>query len=134
MGPPPMLCRQLRIWSWWGIVPTLVACLALVGGIAVVPATWPEEETPSLTPTNYALPLTAVAENSGVRIERQAQSHRLFIKKPERSARLSTAQRDPTLRHCRPIPQGFRALPRRNLHAARSRPSSSDDPSDPLLS
>jgi len=129
-----MLCRQLRIWPWRGIVPALVACLALIGEIAVVPATWPEEETTSFTPTTHYLPLTGLAESSGVRIEKQAQSHRPLIRKPNRTARLSTAERDLGLCHCSPIPQAFRALSRRNLYAARSRPSSPDDLSDPLLS
>jgi hypothetical protein len=134
MGPPPMLCRRLRIRSWWGIVPTLVACLALVGANALTPATWPEEEAPSLAPTTHNFPLAALAETSGVRIEKQAQSHRPLIRKPDRTARLSTAERDPGLRHRSPIPQAFRTLPRRSLYAARSRPNSPDDPSDPLLS
>jgi hypothetical protein len=129
-----MLCRKLRTRPWRGIIPTLVACIALVGGIAVIPTTWPEEETPSLTPTTRDLPLTALAESSGVRIQKQAQSHRIFIKKPERSTRLSAAERAPSPRSCIQTTQAFRSLPRRHLYAARSRPISPDDPSDPLLS
>lgn len=129
-----MVCRKLRARSWRGITPTLVACLALIGGIPIIPATWPEEGTASLTPTNHDLPLTALAESSGVRIEKQAHSHRLVIKKPDRSARLSTAERAPGPRPFTSSTQAFRRLPRRQLYAARSRPSAPDDPGDPLLS
>lgn len=129
-----MLCRRLRIRPWQSIAPTLVACLALIGGLAVVPATWPEEETPSLTPASDNLPLTALAESAGVRVEKQAQSHRPFIKKPDRSARLFSPGRGLSLRPWNPTLQAFQALPRRGLYAARSRPSSPDDSSHPLLS
>jgi hypothetical protein len=129
-----MLCRQLRIWPWRGIVPALVACLALIGANALTPATWPEEETASFTPTTHHLPLTGLAESSGVRVEKQAQSHRPFIKKPDRSARLFSPGRGLSLRPWNPTQRVFRALPRRSLYAARSRPGSPDDPSDPLLS
>lgn len=129
-----MLCRKLRVGSWRGMTPTLVVSLALIGGIAFIPPGWVEDETPSLTPAAHDVPLAAVAENSGVRIEKQAQSQRIFIKKPERSARLSSAERAPGLRPSYPTPQAFRSLPRRQLYAPRSRPSSPDDPSDPLLS
>lgn len=130
----PMLCRRLRARSWRGITPALVVCLALIGGIPVIPATWPEEDTPSLTPTNHDLPLTALAEGSGVRIEKQAQAHRLVIRKPDRSARLSTAERAPSARPLAPTTLAFHSLPRRQLYAARRGPSIPDDPSDPLLS
>jgi hypothetical protein len=129
-----MLCRRLRIRPWRGMTPGLIACLALIGGIAVIPATWPEEETPSLTPTNRDLPLTALAESTGVRIEKQAQSHRPVVKRPERSGRLSSAEQAPRPRPFTPTAQAFHSLPRRQLYAARSRPISPDDPSDPLLS
>lgn len=129
-----MLCRRLRIRPWPGIASTLVACLALIGGIAVIPATWSEEETPSLTPTNHDLPLIALANSTGVRVAKQAQSHRPFIKKPDRSGRLSAPGRGLSLRPWNPALQAFRALPRRSLYAPRSRPSSPDDPSHPLLS
>lgn len=129
-----MVCRKLRIQPWPGIAPTLVACLALIGGTAAIPTTWSDEEIPSLTATNQDIPLTALENRTGVRVEKQAQSHRPFIKKPDRSLRFSSAERRPNLRHCSPILQAIRALPRRNLYTTRSRPSSPDDPSDPLLS
>lgn len=129
-----MRCRRLRIRSWWSITPTLIACLALVGGIAVIPATWPDGEFPSLTPTTHNLPLSALAEASAVRIEKQAQSHRLSIKKPERGAWTSATERMASSRPIPPTPPAFRSLPRRHLYAPRSRPSSSDDPSHRLFS
>ena len=129
-----MLCRRLRIRPWRGIAPAVVACLALIGGLAVIPTTWPEEETPSLTPTSHNLPLTALAESAGVRVEKQAQSHRPFIKKPDRSTRLFSRERGLSLRPWNPTLRVFRALPRRSLYAARSRPGPPDDPSRPLLS
>jgi len=113
---------------------TVVTCLALAGGTIIVPQAWPEDEVPSLTPTNRNLPLNALAENPGARIEKQAQSHRLFIKRPERSARLMCPERALTSRPCNPGPQALRSLPRGNLSPARSQPNSPDDPSQPLLS
>ncbi len=113
---------------------TVVTCLALAGGTIIVPQAWPEDEVPSLTPTSRNLPLNALAENPGARIEKRAQSHRLFIKKPERSARLTPAERAPNTRPFTPAPQAFRSFPRRHRSAAQIRPSSPDDPSQPLLS
>jgi hypothetical protein len=129
-----MRCRRLRLRSWWSITLPLIVCLALVGGIAVIPATWPDEGFPSLTPTTHDLPLSALAEASAVRIEKQAQSHRLSIKKPERGVRPSTTERMANSRPSPPTPRAFRSLPRRHLYAPRSRPSSPDDPSNRLLS
>lgn len=129
-----MLCRTLRTWSCQGIFPTLFVCLALVGGLTALPPAWPEDETSSLTPAAHNVPLTAVTESAGVRIEKQAHSHRLILKRPDRSTRLSSAERSPSLRACNPTAQAFHSLPRRQLYAARSRPISPDDPSDPLPS
>ena len=130
----PMLCRRLRAGSWRGVAPTLLVCFALIGGVAPMPSTSPEDETPSLAAAAHAVPLAALAESSGIRIEKQAQSHRLFIKKPERSGRVSPAERAPSLRSRTPTTQTPRSLPRCSLYSARSRPGPPDEPSDPLLS
>lgn len=125
-----MLCRRLRVRSWPGAGTTLVLCLALTGGLAVLPPVWLEDETPALAPAAHDIPLTAVAEGSGVRLEKQAQSPRLVIRRPERGARLSSAGRVPRPRPFTPTTQAFRSLPRRQLYAAGNRGSSPDDPSD----
>jgi hypothetical protein len=125
-----MLCGALRARPWGGVAPSLVACLALVAGIAVIPATWPEEEAPSLTLTTRNFPLTALAEGGGIRVEKQAQPHRPVVKKPEGTERLSTVERGANLRPSNATSHILRSLPRRNTYATRDHPSSSDDPSD----
>lgn len=129
-----MLHRKLRLCSLPRLSVALAVCLAVAAGMFVFPSAWPADEIPSLTPGARSLPLTAVAENLGVRLEKQAQSHRLFIKRPERSARLICPDRPPTPWPRNPALQAFRSLPRGHLSAAPSRPNSPDDPSQPLLS
>lgn len=129
-----MLCRRLRIRPWRGIPLALVACFALIGGIAILPITWSEEETPSLTPTTHTVPLTAVAESTGVRIEKLAQSHRPLITKLDRHARVAAAIRAPNLRRLSAPSQIWVTLPGRHPYAPRSQPSSPDDPSHSPLS
>lgn len=129
-----MLCRKLRCASWWGLFPALGVCLALIGGMALLPPAWLEDEIPSLTAASHALPLTAIAENPGLRFEKQAQSQRPFLKRPERTSRLSAGIRASSFRSSALRPRAFRGLPRRHLYAPRSRPSSPDDPSQLPLS
>jgi hypothetical protein len=129
-----MVCRNLRSRPRRGLVLSLAVCLALAGGITIPPPPWLEDGTASLTSTARDLPLSALATNPNVRIEKQAQSHRLSVKKPERGARLSTAPGNSRARPLARTSQAFRSLPRRPLHTVRLGPNSPDDPSQPLLS
>lgn len=129
-----MVCRNLRNRSWCGIILSLTVFVALTWAITILPPLWPEDETASLTSRAPDRPLTALATNPNLRIEKQAQSHRLSLKKPERGARLSPT---PGIAPPRPLmrtPQASRILPRRQLHMARPGPGSPDDPSQPFLS
>jgi hypothetical protein len=78
--------------------------------------------------------LTALAERSGIRAEKQAQPHRFVVKKAERTERLSTGERGANLRPGNATSHTPRALPRRSTYATRDLPGSPDDPSDPLPS
>lgn len=129
-----MLCRKLRCTSWRGLFPALGVCLAVIGGMVLLPPAWLEDEIPSLTAASHTLPLTAIAENSGLRFEKQAQSQRPFLKRPERTSRPSAGTRVSSLRSSALRPRAFRGLPRRHLYAPRSGPSAPDDPSHSPLS
>ena len=129
-----MVCRNLRNRSWRGLTLRLAVCLALAWPITVLPPPWLEDESASLTSAVPDLPLTALTTNPNVRIEKQAQSHRLSVKKPQRGARLSPIPGIPRPSPMMRTPQAFRNHPRRPLHTVHSRPSSSDDPSQPFLS
>ncbi len=129
-----MLCRSLRSLPCWRLPLVVPLCLALVAATGVVPRVASEQQTPSLTIRAPELPLTALAETSGVRIEKQAHSQRPSLRKPDRIARLVI----PVAREHGPrlsvhIQHFFRNHPRRQLHAIRTAPRSSDDPSRLLL-
>lgn len=129
-----MVCRNLRNRSRCGIILSLIVCVALAWAITILPPLWLEDETPSLTSSAPGLPLSALTINPNVRIEKEAQSHRLSVKKPERGARLSSA---PGISRARPLArtsQAFRSLPRHPLHTVRLGSSSPDDPGQPFLS
>ncbi len=133
--PVSMLCRSLRSLPCWRLPLVVPMCLALVGGFPVPPPAVTAGQVPSLTIRALDFPLTALAETSGVRIEKQAELQRPSVRKPDRAARLIP----PVVRDRRPrwnvrIQHVFRNLPRRQLHAVRITPGSSDDPSSPLLS
>lgn len=129
-----MLCRSLRNLRWSRLALSLALCLALIGGIATLPSAWPEDETPSLTIRTYNFPLTALAANSGLRIERQAQPHRLSFPKPGHSARLTSIARPAAPNPRTQANRAYRAFPRRLLHPGHLKPRSPDDPGSPLLS
>ena len=109
-------------------------CLALTAGVTGLPSAWPEDGTPSLTPSGHDLPLTALMGNPGVRNEKQAQAQRLSIKRPERAARLSLVTVVANPRPSIPSWQIYRSLPRRLLPAVHIESNSPDEPSDPFLS
>jgi hypothetical protein len=130
-----MVCRNLRSFLNWRLPLIVPVCLAMLGRIAIPPPAVSADQVPSLTIRAPEFPLAALAETAGIRIEKQAQSQRPSIRKLDRASRLIIA----VVRHRGPrlnvrIQHVFRNLPRRQLHAMRLTPSSSDDPSSPLLS
>jgi len=129
-----MGCRRLRSQPWLGLAPSSIVCLTLIAGCVFLPPTWPEDRAPSLTAATHEVPLAAVAETSGIRIQKQGQSHRLFLKKPERMLRFSSVEPVTGVRPYGFIPHASTGLARRSLYPPRSQPSSPDDPSDSLLS
>ena len=129
-----MVCRRFRGQRWLGLASISIVCLALIAGCIFLPPTWFDDQAPSLTPAAHNLPLAAVAETSGTRVEKQAQSHRLFLKKPERTARFSSVERVTGIHRYGFIRHASIGFPWRHLHPPRSQSSSPDDPSDSLLS
>ncbi len=130
-----MLCRSLRELPYCRLPLIVLVCLVLVVGIGIPPLALRAEQVPSLTIRAHELPLIALAETSGVRIEKQAQAPRPFLRKPDRTARLVTpVARDHGARMGVRIQHVFRNLPRRQLHALRITPRSPDDPSSLLRS
>ena len=128
-----MGCRRLRSQPWLGLAPSSIVCLTLIAGCVFLPPTWPEDRAPSLTAATHEVPLAAVAETSGIRIQKQGQSHRLFLKKPERMLRFSSVEPITGVPPYRFIRHTSTSLARRH-HLPRSQSSSPDDPGDSLLS
>jgi len=129
-----MMCQTFRSLRWLGLASSSVVCLVLIAGYSLVPPTWTEDQTPSLTPAAHDLPPAAVPQTSGARIEKQAQSLRLFLKKPERTARFPSLEQAAGVRPHGFIRHASSSFPWRHLYAPRSQSSSPDDPSDSLLS
>lgn len=130
-----MLCRNLRRLPYWRLPLIVPVCLALLGGIVVLPSPVGADQIPCLTIRAPEFPLAALAETSGIRIEKQAQSQRPFIRKPDRVSRvIIPVVRNRSARLNVRIQHVCRNLPRRQLHAIRLTPRSSDDLSSPLLS
>ncbi len=128
-----MLCRNLRELPYGRLPLVVLVCLALAAGVGIPTLAISVDQTPSLTIRAPEFPLAALAETSGVRIEKQAQSPRPCIRKPDRMARLVVpVARDHGARIGVRIQHVFRSLPRRQLHAVRITPRSSDDPSSLL--
>ncbi len=125
-----MLCRNLRELPYGRLPLIVLVCLALAAGVGIPPLVPSADQTPSLTIRAPEFPLAALAETAGVRIEKEAQSPRPSIRKPNRMARLLIpVARDHGARIGVHIQHVFRNLPRRQLHAVRITPRSSDDPS-----
>ncbi|HSB72439.1 MAG TPA: hypothetical protein VLT62_24180 [Candidatus Methylomirabilis sp.] len=129
-----MICKALRNLVWVRVALILAIGAALAGGLVTPPPAWSESEAPSLTIRAPELPLTALVGNPAIRLEKQAQSHRLNLHKPGQSARLSVVIRDPSPRLRTQTLRAFRGFPRRLLHPGHVKPRPADDPSNPLLS
>ncbi len=131
--PAAMLCRRLRELPYWRLPLIVFVSLALIVGIGIPPLVLHAEQTPSLTIRAHELPLIALAETTGIRIEKQAQSQRSSLRKPDRIAHLvMPVAHDHGPRLSVRIQHVFRNLPRRQLHALRVTPRSPDDPSSLL--
>jgi len=132
----PMICRQLRGLSSDHLSVSLAICIAVSGlSFMAVPTLLPsEDETPTITLRGPSLPWAAVAEGTRLRLEKQAQTNRVSLKKPARSAHQAAANTHQVrVQHLRP-PQFSRDLPRRSLPAQRFTSRSSEDSGDPYLS
>jgi hypothetical protein len=109
----------------------LVAC----GWLLSLPADLPSDtEPPALASLTRGHPITALAESSGVRLEKPAQSHRTSLKKPEFGGRLAKTTAAPNASSSVQHRQPLWDFPRRHLAAARLIPRSPDDSADPLPS
>ena len=131
-----MICRYLRGHLSSDLSVGLAICVAVSGlSVMVVAPLMPsEDEAPTITLRGPSIPWAAVAEGVGLRLEKQAQTNRVSIQKPSRSAHLAAvkAQQVRAL-HFRP-PQSSRDLPRRLLPARHFSVSSPEDSGDPYLS
>ncbi len=108
----------------------LAAVLAVVPGFAPAPPSADEQRVPSLVMRAPEIPLAAVTPAGGVRVEKQVQSQRLSLLKPDRSGRhLATASRATSLQPQPLLHRTYRDLPQRPLPTRRSTPRAPDDPS-----
>jgi len=130
-----MLCRTLREMRLGDMILCVLVCLAMAGGFPTPPKAWPEDETPTIGLWTPAFPLVALAANSPLRIEKQAQTNRLTLHKPQRSSHFSAAEQ---VQMIQPRPQvrnqTSSTLPRRFLPSRHMVPHGPDDSGDPFLS
>lgn len=111
-----------------------VVCLVLTGSIPVLPP-FEEDETLAIVFRAPSWPLHALAENSPVRIEKQAQTHRFMLHKPHRHGTLLAIERAAPIQARHQASHGLtRILPRKFLPARHIVPRGPDDSVDPLLS
>ena len=108
----------------------LGVCLALLSAITILPATWLEDATLSLTSTGQDLLVTAVIVDPGVRVAKRTRSEYLSVKEPKRGTRIAQTLSPPSHRVSRQTGRIFRNLPRRQYHPARPKPISPDAPTD----
>ncbi len=129
-----MLCRQLRNLVFGRLALAAAVCLALfVSGGPGTPTLPGERQAPSLVLRTIEFPLAVLALGGAVRLEKQAQTPRFVLHRPNRISRLSPAECArpfavrPELRHT------LRVLPRRGLPARRLMPRAPSDAGDPFL-
>jgi hypothetical protein len=112
----------------------VVVCLVLIGSIPTLPP-FAEDETPAMVFRAPSRPIHALAENSPVRLEKQAQTQRFSLHKPHRNGILTSVERAPAIQQRPQVRQRpARALPRRFLPSRHTVPRAPDDSVDPLLS
>jgi hypothetical protein len=111
-----------------------VVCLVLTSSFPAL-SPFDEDETPSIVFRAPSWPLHALAENSPLRLEKQAQTQRFSLHKPHRNGLLTSAERSPAIQQRPQVRQRpARALPRRFLPSRHTIPRAPDDSVDPLLS
>jgi hypothetical protein len=129
-----MLCRALRSVSVgrWALAGLL--CLALTWGTAApTRLSVADDGSTSIGLRAPEVPLAALETTSGIRFEKQGQTVRLTLHKPERSAHRSSTERScgvlsrPKPRHTLPL------LPRRLLPPRHMTPRAPNDAGDPFL-
>lgn len=130
-----MICRWLRSSTWRRLAPGVALWLAACGWLLGLPADLPSDnEPPVLAPLTHGHPITALAENSGMRLQKPAQSYRTSLKKPEFGGRLPRPTAVPSIITSAQHHQPRWDLPRRHLAAARLIPRAADDSADPFPS
>ena len=131
-----MICRKLRSRALGRLVVSLALSLALVG-TATVAAPFPAREGDESTAMVFRaieVPLLALAPDAAVfRIEKQAQTPRYVLQKPERSGRLTAADWKQSLHTWSALHHCARVLPRRILASRQVALRSPSDASDPFL-
>jgi hypothetical protein len=130
-----MICRALRSLAWRWLAPGVGLWLVACGWLLALPADLASDTEPlALAPLTRSHPLTALAENSGVRLEKPAQSHRTSLKRPGLGGCLPrpTTLLPVTASAQRRQPRWD--LPRRHLAVARLIPCSADGSVDPFPS
>jgi hypothetical protein len=107
----------------------------MAGIVAAQPPAWPEDDGPSFTVPSATSAMLAIAEGSSPRLQKQAQTKRLSLHKPQLGSRISSAeyarivQPRPHIRH-----QRSSLLPRRLLSVRQLVPRGPDESGDPFLS
>jgi hypothetical protein len=104
--------------------------LVLSGGLAGAPPPSLHDSLPSLAPRASEIPVAAVVGNALPRQEKQLQSQRVTLQKPERATRHLAASQRPAAPPSRvSLRSPSRDLARRSLPTRRATPRAPDDPS-----
>jgi hypothetical protein len=130
-----MICWVLRgpVWRW--LAPALAICLVATGWLMILPRALPgDDDPPAFAPLAQDHPNAALAETTGVRMEKPAQLHRPSFKKPETGARIVRLGASPTVRATTGHRPSLWNLPRRQLFSVQSILHLPDDSADPFPS
>ena len=129
-----MLCRALRNVSVgrWALAGLL--CLAVIWGTAeTTRLSFDDNGTTSIGLRAPDVPLVALEATSSVRFEKQGQTVRLTLHKPERSVHLASADRFSGVLSRPKVCHSFPRLPRRFLQPRHATPRAPNDAGDPFL-
>ena len=130
-----MICRALRSLAWRWLTPGVALWLVACGGLLALPADLASDtEPPALAPLTRSHPITALAENSGLRLEKPAQSQRTSLKKPGLGGCLPRPTTVLSVTTSAQRRQPRWDLPRRHLAVGRLIPRSPDGFVDPFPS
>jgi len=131
-----MRTGPLRRLVLFPVSVALAVCLAL-GGMAfvVTPAAFSAtDEGPALTLRSPLIPLAALNQGPGTRLEKQGQAARISFQKPPRRSLAKVVDLCQTQGRRPRIISSFRYLPRQMLSDQRLSLLSSDDSGDPYHS